>query len=71
MRYDGSGVETEFLCLPTAIERVCYDLLEFSYPGWENGEGAYGTFTFNVAARSINLVHDERYTASETFEHDF
>ena len=32
-----------------ATERLAYDLLERTHCGWENNDGAYGDFTFDVA----------------------
>ena len=54
-----------------AIERLAYDLLERTDCGWENNDGAYGDFTFDVAERTITLDYNERYTASEYSQHVF
>ena len=54
-----------------AIERLAYDLLEQTHCGWENNDGAYGDFTFDVAERTITLDYNERYTASEYSQHVF
>jgi hypothetical protein len=54
-----------------AIERLAYDLLERTHCGWENNDGAYGDFTFDVAERTITLDYNERYTASEYSQHVF
>ena len=35
--------------IAAAIERLAYDLLERTHCGWENNDGAYGDFTFDVA----------------------
>lgn len=53
------------------IERLVYDLLTDTHCGWENNDGAYGDFTFDVAERTITLDHNERYTASEYSQHVF
>jgi hypothetical protein len=53
------------------IERLVYDLLTETHCGWENNDGAYGDFTFNVAERTITLDYNERYTASEYSQHVF
>ncbi len=34
-----------------AIERLAYDFLEETHDGWENSDGAYGDFIFDVAER--------------------
>jgi Family of unknown function (DUF6878) len=53
------------------IERLVYDFLTDTHCGWENNDGAYGDFTFDVAARAITLDYNERYTASENYTHEF
>lgn len=59
--------------LPVAelIEHLVYDFLWERHEGWENGEGAYGEFVFDVAAGSVTLEHSERYTAVESYSHAF
>lgn len=53
------------------IERLVYDLLNDTHCGWENSDGAYGDFTFDVAERTITLDYNERYTASDYSQHLF
>ncbi len=53
------------------IERLIYDFLTDTHCGWENNDGAYGDFTFDVAERTITLDYNERYTASENYTHEF
>jgi len=48
-----------------AIERLAYDLLERTHCGWENNDGAYGEFTFDVAERTITLDYNERHMESD------
>jgi hypothetical protein len=43
------------------IELLCYQLLEQTNGGWENNEGAYGTFVFRVAERRIELGFNARF----------
>lgn len=57
--------------IATAVESLAYDVLERTHGGWENGDGAYGDITFDVAARAITLDCNERYTASENYTHIF
>jgi hypothetical protein len=47
-----------------AIEDLCYFLLGQDNGGWENNDGAYGEFTFNVAERTIDLNFNARFTDS-------
>lgn len=67
--HDGADVTRQKLTLADALETLAYDLLEETHDGWENNDGAYGDFTFDVAARSIILDHNSRYTAVETSTH--
>ena len=48
-----------------------YDLTQARHPGWENNDGAYGDFTFDVAERTIALDYNERFTSSENYTHEF
>ena len=62
-------VETRTKPLADAIEQFVYDTLSDLHPGWENSDGASGTFTFDVAARTVTLDHGDRYIAVETTTH--
>ena len=57
--------------LREAIENLCYDYLADKHGGWENDDGAYGTFTFNVATRTIELEFNGRFTDVATSTHEF
>lgn len=54
-----------------ALENLAYALLGQTHDGWENGDGAHGEFTFDVAARSITLGFHERYIETNYHEHEF
>jgi hypothetical protein len=54
-----------------AIETLVFALLGEAHGGWENNDGAYGDFTFDVAKRTITLDYNERLTASEYSQHVF
>jgi hypothetical protein len=54
-----------------AVEQLAYDLLAATHSGWENNEGAYGEFTFDVAARTITLDYNERRIESANHQHVF
>jgi len=56
--------------LEAAIETVAWDYLDI-HCGWENNDGAFGTFEFLVPDRTITLEHNERYTDTHTFTHEF
>lgn len=72
----GSGdgddaIDRHTLPLSEAIETLCYDLLRQTHAGWENNDGAFGDFTFDVTARTISLDHNDRYTAIESYAHQW
>jgi hypothetical protein len=69
--WDGSGVETSARPLAEVIEALAYSYLERTHEGWENGDGAYGEFTFDVAARTVTLGYNERVVQSDYSEHEF
>jgi hypothetical protein len=56
--------------LEAAVETLAWDYLEI-YFGWENNDGAFGTFVFDVPARTVTLEHNERYTEVNTTSHEF
>ena len=64
-------VETRRMTLAAALEHLVYDCLAEAHPGWENSDGAFGSFTFDVAARTITLDHNDRYVAVESTSHTF
>lgn len=65
-----SPLEVESVDLRTAVQWFCCEALEEKHGGWENGDGAYGTFSFDVARRSVQLVFNTRYTEVDTSEYD-
>ena len=54
-----------------AVEQIAYDFLGQTHCGWENNDGAYGDFTFDVTARTVTLDYNERYTESDYTQHIF
>lgn len=71
-RGDGDdAIDQQPLPLAEAIETLCYDLLRQTHAGWENNDGAFGDFTFDVTARTISLDHNDRYTAIESYAHQW
>lgn len=54
-----------------AIEQLVYDFLRETQAGWENNEGAFGNFYFEVAERTITLNYNERIETSEYTQHVF
>ena len=57
--------------LEAAVEELAWDYLYDNHSGWENNDGAFGTFVFNVPGRTITLEHNERYTELNTSTHEF
>jgi hypothetical protein len=66
-----SDVQRRSLSVHDAIEQLAYDLLGETHGGWENSDGAYGEFTFDVEARTITLAYNERHMDSDYSEHVF
>ncbi len=69
--WDQPEPNRSIVSLADVIERFVYDLLTDTHCGWENNDGAYGDFTFDVAERTITLDYNERYTASDYSQHVF
>ena len=63
--------ERTVMSVRDAIERLAYDFLEENHDGWENSDGAYGDFIFDVAERTITLDYNERHMESDYSQHVF
>jgi len=63
--------EEREVSLHESVEDLAYGYLKQTHDGWENNEGGYGEFTFDVASRTISLDYNERYEAVETYQHRF
>lgn len=70
-RWGKPEANRESCSLRDAIEALAYDALEETHGGWENNEGAFGDFTFDVATRTITLDYNERYETSDYTQHIF
>ncbi len=57
--------------LREAVEGLCYACLDQDNGGWENNDGGFGTFTFNVASRTIELEFNGRYSDIFTRNYEF
>lgn len=57
--------------LEAAVESVAWDYLDDLYCGWENNDGAFGTFVFDIPGRSVALEHNDRFTDYNTTSHEF
>jgi hypothetical protein len=60
-----SEPECLVLTLSDALYQLAYDCLEEKHAGWENNEGAFGEFTFDVAARTATLDFNWRFIDSK------
>jgi hypothetical protein len=69
--YRPDGFEEQTQTLPQAVETLCYGYLAQEHGGWENNEGAFGEFVFDVAGRTIRLEFKQRLMEYETYEHSF
>lgn len=65
----GEPVE-RIVTLSTALENFGYEMLARHQPGWENGDGAFGECTIDVAAKRAELDHSVRFTAIEGFAYE-
>mgnify|MGYP000925356451 CR=1 FL=1 len=63
--------ERSTVSIAAAVESLAYDVLERTHCGWENNDGAYGDIVFDIAAHTITLDYNERYTAIENYTHSF
>lgn len=66
-----TDISNASLTIEQALELLAYDLLSQTHGGWENNDGAYGEFVFDVADRTILLDHNDRYMAVESYAHEF
>lgn len=62
---DGQRVELKDDVLLTAIEEFCSDILWAEYGGWENNDGASGTFEIDVEEETVKLEIDSYFTSSD------
>lgn len=65
--YGATEPVTHVLPVGEAVEKLAYDLLHQKHSGWENNDGAFGEFTFDIAAGTITLDYNERFTSSENY----
>jgi len=69
--YGSLEIVRQTLSVKEAIEQLAYDFLEETHGGWEDNQGAYGDFLFDVAGRTITLNYNERVETSEYTQHVF
>ncbi len=71
VQFEGPSISVVKRAVRDVLETLAYDFLEQTHDGWENGDGAHGEFTFDVATRSITLDYNERFTDSTNYQHEF
>jgi hypothetical protein len=64
------GLTTVEQSLGGAIETLCYSYLEQYQGGWENNDGAFGSFAFDIGKRTIQLEFNGRFTDVATHNYD-
>jgi hypothetical protein len=47
-----------------------YDLTQARHPGWENNDGAFGEFEWNLMDDTLKHTHNDRFTDYDTTEHE-
>jgi hypothetical protein len=70
-QWDSDELGTEETTLQDAIETLCHGYLEQEHDGWEINDGSYGEFEFDVAARTIHLEFNGRFSDVYTETHTF
>jgi len=53
-----------------ALMDLFYDLLEARHAGWENHDGGWGQFDWNLTADTLKHTHNDRFTDYDTTEHE-
>ena len=71
VQFEGPSISVLKRTVRDVLETLAYDFLEQTHDGWENGDGAHGEFTFDVATKSITLDYNERFTDSTNYQHEF
>jgi hypothetical protein len=69
--WGSNDIDRQSLSIHHAIEAVVYSLLGQTHGGWENSDGPYGDFTFDVADRTITPDYNERHMESDYSQHVF
>ena len=69
--FDGPSIASATRGIREVVEIMSYAFLEATHGGWEDGDGAYGEFSSNVAEQSISLEYNERHMESDYHCHEF
>lgn len=52
------------------LMELFYDLTQARHPGWENNDGAFGEFSWNLRDETLKHTHNDRFTEYDTTEHE-
>ncbi len=69
--FNDDAVREQEMTVSEAVETLAYGALSQTDGGWANNDGAYGEFVFDVAAGTIRLDYNQRYTSVDSHSHDF
>lgn len=69
---DGKSIDIagQVLITQSVLLDLFYDLLEVRHAGWENNDGAFGEFDWDLATDFLKHSHSDRFTDYETTEHE-
>ncbi|MDP3858930.1 MAG: hypothetical protein Q8Q73_14335 [Stagnimonas sp.] len=74
IRYLDASEPGRFIPVDTStgrrVEDLLYALLNLRHGGWENNEGAYGSFRWHLADGTLEHDHNARFTDYSTSTHD-
>ncbi|WP_234729636.1 DUF6878 family protein [Acidocella facilis] len=63
--------ERQTVMIGEAVTSIAWAILGRLYGGWQDNDGAFGEFKFDVATATITLDFNERYTDSTNYTHEF
>lgn len=69
--WNSTVLTTHTETLEEAIKTLCCDYLEEKHDGWENNDGAFGAFEFDVENRAVSLEFNARFVDTTAYEHTF
>ena len=72
---DGQGGAVEIVgrlaITEEQLKDLFYDLMEARHPGWENNDGAFGEFHWDLTQEdALTHTHNDRFTDYDTTEHE-
>jgi hypothetical protein len=72
---DDMWIDSERVDIPKPIEELLYSMLNGNYSGWENNEGAQGSWEFNSSDKTIffdfNYLTEEEENVNIDYEIKF